>query len=569
MNMDRSSLLAIVACIIFFVAYQTWLTNKYPDMNKPPEKVVEKSDPARKTVPAPAGTEPPATGEAPRTSNQPPAGQPEVETFARLTPQQLTFDNPDMVVEFNQEYSAISNVRLKRYLRDRESEAGDFVRVLDSPMIIQGVRNLGNLKGARGFHGSREGRRLTFYRDDGDWRIAQQFTVNEKGYGINLKLTFENRSGRAADLTGGLLAQENLLMDQASGFGPAAFVAQRKTFIYSIDGDRDFEDAMSFCDDDDESSLEEMALRNERIDFFGLDFHYFVAIFHPMMPGISTSVQKTRPGSKLVCPISLTMGAPMGQIPPGGRVEMAFEGYFGPKEATQLAAEDPVFAKAVNYESIGIDLSWISIYMLKAIRIFYDMTHNYGIAIMLVTLIIKILFYPLTKAAAVSMRRMQVLQPEMTKLREKYKSDPQKQQQELMRFMSANKANPMKGCLPILPQMPVFFAFYSVLSQAIELRHAPFFGWIQDLSVADPYYISPLFLGAMMFVQQKIMPKNPGMDPNQQKIMMMMPVIFTVMMLGLPAGMVIYMIVNTMVSIAQQQWLNRKLENMEIEVVRS
>jgi len=126
--------------------------------------------------------------------------------------------------------------------------------------------------------------------------------------------------------------------------------------------------------------------------------------------------------------------------------------------------------------------------------------------------------------------------------------------------MSVNKVNPMKGCLPILPQIPVFFAFYRVLSTSIDLRHASFFGWIQDLSASDPYYITPIILGVAMILQQKLTPTT-GMDKAQEKMMMIMPIVFSVMMLTLPAGMVLYMLTNTIVSISQQQWLNRKLAN--------
>ncbi|MEZ4743629.1 MAG: membrane protein insertase YidC [Bdellovibrionota bacterium] len=186
------------------------------------------------------------------------------------------------------------------------------------------------------------------------------------------------------------------------------------------------------------------------------------------------------------------------------------------------------------------------------------MTGNWGWAIILVTLGLKLIFFPLNQQAAISMNKMKKLQPEMNKIREKHKDDRMAQQQEIMKFMSAHKINPMKGCLPILPQIPVFFAFYRVLSTSIELRQAPFMGWIQDLSVADPYYVTPLLLGVAMFLQQKLTP-NPSMDPAQAKMMLMMPVVFTVMMLGLPSGMVLYMLVNTIVSVAQQHWLNRKL----------
>ena len=177
---------------------------------------------------------------------------------------------------------------------------------------------------------------------------------------------------------------------------------------------------------------------------------------------------------------------------------------------------------------------------------------------MLVIGTLRLLFYPPTKKAATSAHKMKKFNPEMQRLRERYKDDPRTQQQEVMRFMAAHKLNPMQGCLPILPQIPVFLAFYRVLSSAIELRHAPFFGWIQDLSVADPYFVTPLLLGVGMFLQQKLTPMA-GVDKTQEKVMLAMPLIFTVMMLTLPAGMVLYMLANTVMSIAQQQWLNRKL----------
>jgi YidC/Oxa1 family membrane protein insertase len=161
------------------------------------------------------------------------------------------------------------------------------------------------------------------------------------------------------------------------------------------------------------------------------------------------------------------------------------------------------------------------------------------------------------------MKRMQKFTPEINRIKEKYKDDKQAQQREMMQFLGKHKINPAKGCLPILPQIPVFIAFYNVLSQSIELRHAPFYGWIQDLSAQDPYYVTPLLLGVGMLIQQKLTP-NPTMDKTQERIMMMMPIMFTFMMLTLPAGMVLYMITNTIVSILQQQWLNRHLK---VEIV--
>ena len=210
-----------------------------------------------------------------------------------------------------------------------------------------------------------------------------------------------------------------------------------------------------------------------------------------------------------------------------------------------------------------VDLGWFAVLsepLCQATKWLYSLTGNWGFAIILLTVIIKIIFYPLTKSAAIAMHKSKKLQPEMQKLREKYKSDPRRQQQELMAFMAKHKINPMKGCLPMLPQMPVFFALYRVLSTAIELRHAPFMGWIVDLSAADPLYITPLVWGGTMFIQQKLTP-SPGMDKSQQRIMMMLPAVF----LGnddysaVRHG-TIYMLSNTIVSIAQQKWLNKKLD---------
>ena len=128
-----------------------------------------------------------------------------------------------------------------------------------------------------------------------------------------------------------------------------------------------------------------------------------------------------------------------------------------------------------------------------------------------------------------------------------------------MKFMGQHKINPAKGCLPILPQIPVFIALYNVLSQSIELRHTPFYGWIRDLSAHDPLYVTPVLLGIGMYVQQKLTPVQPGMDKTQQKVMQMMPIIFSFMMISLPSGLVLYMLTNTIISILQQQWLNRRL----------
>lgn len=402
------------------------------------------------------------------------------------------------------------------------------------------------------FSAERIDRTLRFSRQQGGFLIVQEFTVPEDGYLLGIQTHFTNISGQSQELSAGLLAQQNVLIPAgSSSWGPAAFVAQHKSFTYGLGGDRNEELAKGYCEDPDGPVF---ALSSEKLDYIGFDWHYFLAVIRPYSP---LNFGMERSGNQQMgpyCPMSLVGFQRYGIVEPGQTISLEFEGYFGPKDVDVLRAANPLLASSVKF-------GWFSIIahpLLWALKFFYGLFHNYGLAIIAVTVILKILFFPLTRAAAISMKKMQKLQPEMTQIREKYKEDPQRMQRELMAFMGKNKVNPAKGCLPILPQIPVFIAFYNVLSQAIELRHAPFFAWIQDLSSADPYYISPILLGVGMFVQQKLTP-NPSLDKNQEKIMLMLPIIFTVMMLSLPAGMVLYMLANTAVSIIQQHWLNKRL----------
>jgi YidC/Oxa1 family membrane protein insertase len=191
-----------------------------------------------------------------------------------------------------------------------------------------------------------------------------------------------------------------------------------------------------------------------------------------------------------------------------------------------------------------------------ALKFFHGYLGNWGFAIILLTVCIKALFWPLTQKSYSSMKAMQKLQPKMAKLREKYANDKQRLNTEMMTLYKENRVNPFGGCLPILIQIPVFFALYQVLLRSIELRHAPFMWWITDLSAKDPYYVTPLIMGVTMFLQQKMTPTT--MDPMQARLMMMMPVVFTFLFLNFPSGLVIYWLVNNVLTIAQQYLINRK-----------
>lgn len=235
------------------------------------------------------------------------------------------------------------------------------------------------------------------------------------------------------------------------------------------------------------------------------------------------------------------------------RVSIPLLVYFGPKELGLLEKADPVLRDAIDFGWT----SFLAIPLLKALQTLFALAGNYGIAIILLTLGVKIVLYPLTYKSMKSMAKMARLQPELNALREKFKDDQQKLNQEMMTFMKRHGYNPVGGCLPMLLQMPIFFALYRVLFNSIELYQAPFFWWIKDLSASDPWFVTPVLVTGLMYLQQKLSPST-ATDPTQQKMLQLMPVMFGVFMLMLPAGLNIYMLVNSLVSIGQQYYLNQK-----------
>ena len=251
----------------------------------------------------------------------------------------------------------------------------------------------------------------------------------------------------------------------------------------------------------------------------------------------------------------------------GEMVRAGAKVFAGPKRAGLLEAQGKGMESLIDYGWFGF-LAKPLVFLMKASN---RVTGNYGIDIILLTILIKILFFPLTQKSMASMRKMQELAPVLNKLKEKYKGDTQRINQETMNLYKTYKINPLSGCLPMVAQIPVFIALYKGLLVTIELRHAPFFLWINDLSAPEslwdvhlagytlPIRLLPLLMGVSMFVQQKMTPSS-GMEPMQQKMMLLMPVIFTFMFWSFPTGLVIYWLVNNILSIGQQMIYNRQAE---------
>ncbi len=251
----------------------------------------------------------------------------------------------------------------------------------------------------------------------------------------------------------------------------------------------------------------------------------------------------------------------------GDMVRASMKVFAGPKRSDLLEAGGKGMENLIDYGWFAVVAKPL-VFLMKASN---RVTGNYGIDIILLTILIKILFYPLTQKSMASMRKMQELGPVLNKLKEKYKGDSQRINQETMNLYKTYKINPLSGCLPMLAQIPVFIALYKGLLVTIELRHAPFFLWINDLSAPEylwdiqvagftlPIRLLPLLMGISMFIQQKMTP-SAGMEPMQQKMMLLMPVVFTFMFWSFPTGLVVYWLVNNILSIGQQAMYNRQAE---------
>jgi len=309
--------------------------------------------------------------------------------------------------------------------------------------------------------------------------------------------------------------------------------------------------------------------------WIGLESEWYLTALVPQSPGMliaeSKIAETQADASKHVEFSQVALRIPLQGLKPGQTWEGQAQSYIGPKEFDRLKAAGSGLEKSIYFGGFpvpqqygGLPMEWLAVPILWLMHRFYAFTHNYGVAIILLTVITKLLFFPLTIKSMTSMRAMQALQPQINALRSKYKSDPQRLQRETMELYRAHKVNPLGGCLPMVVQIPIFYALYVALSVSVEIQNAPFicfgriFGvdlWICDLAAHDPTYVLPILMGISMFVQQKMTPVMG--DPRQAKMMLLMPVVFTFMFLNLPAGLVLYWTLSNVLQIAQQKYMER------------
>ncbi len=277
--------------------------------------------------------------------------------------------------------------------------------------------------------------------------------------------------------------------------------------------------------------------------------HYFVAAWLPPK-GLNREYFMRKLDGDLY---STGVIIPLGMVQSGATANVSVPLYAGPQEGSKLKSLAPGL-------DLTIDYGWLTIIatpMFAFLSWIHSLVGNWGAAIILLTMSIKLLFFPLSAASYKSMAKMRLVQPKMDRIKQQYGDDKARMNQAMMELYRTEKINPLGGCLPMVVQIPVFISLYWVLLGAVELRHAPFFGWIKDLSAADPYYILPLIMTASMILQQRMSPKPA--DPVQAKVMQFMPLVFSFMFFFFPSGLVLYWVVNNLLSIAQQWQITRMI----------
>lgn len=479
----------------------------------------------------------------------------------------ITVSTPIYDIIISEKQASVTSLVLKKF-REGTEEDSPFKQMV-APQLNAGLFSLGlegkSIPGLETavFHANTDTIEQTV--NEGDKKISfswvsphgivveKIYTFTASTYLIGLDILIKNGSSMplkdAVEVSMPFaLTKEGAAFSQFGAYGPEAYINGSLETVKPKDIQENKEDKKTL------KGVVEWAGNGDR---------YFISCLMPVTP-VESIVKLSGTESFVVTRYIQAMD----RLDSGKQVQFSFKCYMGPKSLKVLGSYDNNLKKAINF-------GWFDILAkpcLIGMNLIHDIIPNYGIAIILLTILIKLLFWPLGTKSYKSMNDMKKLQPLMNQIREKYKDDKQKMNQEVMNLYKTYKVNPMSGCLPMLVQMPIFFALYRMLYQAIELRHAPFMWWINDLSVPDrlfnfnvtipfmqaPYGIPVLtiIMGATMFFQQKMSPTMG--DPTQAKIMMFMPLFMTVIFINFPSGLVLYWLVNNLLSIGQQYYIQRK-----------
>ncbi len=373
----------------------------------------------------------------------------------------------------------------------------------------------------------------------GGLRIIKTYNFFKDNYLVDCSFSIEQEG---KPLTGRVLLGQDIGPEYEHLLNPSTQIST----VFNADGKVKRESAPK-----DENQVQRV---DGSLRWIGLDMHYFAIIAIPPRPVSEFEMQKRPVKTTGLDQKEVSRDLLRLTLPAPGFAQ--YELYLGPKAQSYLDSVKGTDLSGV----IDYGMFWFLVRpLLAALKWIDQYAHNYGISIILLTL----LLFPIRLKQMMSMKKMQVVQPKVKEIQERYKkykkTDPKRSQmnQEVMALYKEHNVNPLGGCLPLLVQMPLLFAFYQLLASSIELRQAPFIGWIQDLSQKDPYYVLPLVMGVTMLISQKMTPMAPGADPTQAKIMMIMPAVFTVMFLNVSSGLNLYFLCSNIFQIGFQKVAER------------
>jgi YidC/Oxa1 family membrane protein insertase len=384
-----------------------------------------------------------------------------------------------------------------------------------------------------------------FLPADGGITITKRFTFNPGDYLVQVDYLVDNQSSglwQAAMFAQLKRDGEDPVASETQGMGLQPYVGGA---TFSAEGPYtklDFDDVE---EDGYKAQIEG--------GYMALVQHYFVSAWVPNAEG-TYAYQARKLKDRNIYLYGFT--GPMRQIEAGSSGRLSAQLYMGPKDQYRLEEISAGLNLTVDYGFLW----WLAQPLFYLLTFIHGIVGNWGLSIIVLTIIVKSLLYPLSAASFRSMAKMRKLQPEMARLKERYGDDKQQFSQSMMELYKKEGANPLGGCLPILLQMPVFLALYWTLMESVELRHAPFILWIDDLSAMDPYFVLPILMGISMFVTQMLQPEPP--DPVQAKVFKFMPIMFTFFFLWFPSGLVLYWFINNLLSIMQQWYVTRQVEKV-------
>jgi len=561
MDEQKRLLLAVVLSVVVLVGYQTFFV-KPPPPNSQPQQVQNQQDQTQGQQQVQQGTSNISDYKAPVVKPEP-VERPESKYRT------ISVSTPLYNIAISEYGAVVRRFELKNYKQTNKQDS-PFKQLVSKDLVsgtlsldleresVPGLKNAVYTAGigtdkTSVFQGSKS---IEFVLTTSKGLVIKKiFTFKADSYMIDCDIIFQNGSDMSLNdsiviSTPGIYNEEVKKRSRFAFEGPIVLVDDEYTTIKP-------------------KKIEEQDTYSGQIGWSGFTERYFMTAVMPRTPSdgtinLDTKIKLSYTKDLITNDLIQTMD----RLDPGKQAQYPFTFYMGPKSLKVLGQYDNSFKKAINFGFFNI----LAKPLLITMNTIHDFIPNYGVAIILLTVLIKLIFWPLGTKSYKSMNKMKKVQPLMTEIRAKYKDDKQRMNKEVMALYKTYKVNPASGCLPMLVQMPIFFALYRMLYQAIELRHAPFVAWITDLSAPDrlfefgftipmmqaPYGLPmlTLIMGASFLLQQKMTPATG--DPMQAKMMMLMPIFMTVIFINFPAGLVLYMFVNNIISMGQQYYIQKK-----------